>query len=78
MTVDMYKITNMYSAGKDGAGEGSKAGYWDLAAKIYTHGNTLEENRDYFVGENGICQVVLYNNEAGDNESPHGTTINLS
>jgi hypothetical protein len=46
--VNMYRVSGLYqdSGGPKG---GSPAGYWSLA-KIYCHGETLEENRAYFVG----------------------------
>jgi len=69
----MYKIVGLYSPGNDGEGEGSKAGYWDLN-KIYTHGDTLEENRNYFETS---CKIELYNNN-GTTENPEGSIISLS
>ena len=51
----MYQIRGMYDAGNE---KGSPAGYWDLA-KIYTHGDTVKENRDYFV--NSALSSNLYN-----------------
>ena len=51
----MYQIRGMYDAGSE---KGSPAGYWDLA-KIYTHGDTVKENRDYFV--NSALSSNLYN-----------------
>lgn len=82
VSVDMYQIQGMYDPGQPSTeiGEGgAKAGYWDLT-KIYTHGNTVEENREYFVNINtatpGACKLVLFNN-TGTPEDPQGTSINL-
>ena len=57
----MYQIKGMYSPGGE---TGSKAGYWDIA-KIYNHGNTLEENRNYFVEGDKACTTNLYNKADG-------------
>ena len=75
ISVDMYEIQGMYDPGK--LEDGSKAGYWDLT-KIYNHGSTLEENREYYVGENGVCNLVLFNNTAANGQTPKGTSINLT
>ena len=54
--INMYKIDGMYEA-SGGAKNGSPVGYWNLA-KIYNHGDTIEENRNHFVN---TCQSILYN-----------------
>lgn len=46
--VNMYRVSGLY-ADTGGPKGGSPDGYWSLA-KIYCHGETLEENRAYFVG----------------------------
>lgn len=72
VSVDMYEIQGMYSAGE--LKDGSKAGYWDLT-KIYTKADTLEGNRNYYVNN---CPIVLFNNTAGPDETPTGTVVNLT
>lgn len=72
ISVDMYEIQGMYSAGS--LEEGAKAGYWDLT-KIYTKADTLEGNRDYYVNN---CPLVLFNNTAGSGHTPTGTIVNLT
>lgn len=66
--VYMYRVSGMYADTGNGSDGGSPAGYWSLA-KIYSHGETLEENRDYFAGENGVLKIELFNTG--------GTTIKL-
>jgi hypothetical protein len=46
--VNMYRVSGLYED-TGGPKGGSPDGYWSLA-KIYCHGETLEENRAYFVG----------------------------
>lgn len=55
-TINMYKIDGMYEA-TGGSKNGSPTGYWNLA-KIYNHGETLEENRKHYTD---TCQSLLYN-----------------
>lgn len=59
--VNMYRVSGMY---EDTGGDkgGSPAGYWSLA-NIYCHGETLEENRNYFTGvgdEQGAINIQKY------------------
>lgn len=66
--VYMYRVSGMYEDTSTSSDGGSPAGYWSLA-KIYLHGETLEENRNYFAGENGVLKIELFNTG--------GTTIKL-
>lgn len=59
--VNMYRVSGMY-ADSGGPKGGSPEGYWSLA-NIYRHGNTLEENRDYFTGvgdKEGALKIKKY------------------
>jgi hypothetical protein len=77
--VYMYRVSGMYADTGNGSDGGSPAGYWSLA-KIYSHGETLEENRSYFTGtwpvpenseddKSGALKIELFNTG--------GTTIKL-
>ena len=68
--VNMYRVSGMYADNGGGNG-GSPDGYWSLA-NIYTHGDTLEENRNYFTGVgdvDGALEIRLFNEG--------GTTIKI-
>ena len=59
--VNMYRVSGMY-ADSGGPKGGSPEGYWSLA-NIYRHGDTLEENRDYFTGvddKEGALRIRKY------------------
>jgi hypothetical protein len=72
ISVDMYQIAGMYDSGT--LADGAKAGYWDLT-KVYNKADTLEGNRTYYVNH---CPLVLFNNTAGEGETPTGTSISLT
>ena len=71
ISAKMYKIKNMYA--EPGA-DGSKAGYWDLAQKIYNINKTLEENRTAVINN---CQVELYNTFTSGSIVIDGTDIEV-
>ena len=55
--VNMYRVSGMY-ADSGGPKGGSPEGYWSLA-KIYCHGENLEENREYFTGKGDEPGVTM-------------------